>query len=135
MKFFVRRILVFFAFAVLCAAVFPQMADAKPHIRHRFTHVYLNEPGALTITSYFENTGDRGAYIEWTEFDLLIMDSDRNRLWEGTDLRHYPDELWVGAGDVREYTITLHDDGIPEYHGRYTWKKQNARVHWKLAQG
>ncbi len=135
MHLFLRRILAFFVLAVLCSAAFPQLADARPVIHHKFTHVYLNEPGALTITSYFENTGDRGAYIEWTEFDLLIMDSDRNLLWEGVGLRHYPDELWVSAGDLREYTITIHDSDIPEYHGRFTWKKQNARVHWKRGQG
>ena len=134
MKFSVSRLLAFFAFAVLCAAVFPLSASAKPHILFHVEHVYLNDPGEATVVGYFENDGDRTAYVKWTELDLTITADNGQQMWADTGIHHELD-LEVPAGDFVDYTFYIQNPDIPEYHGRYHWRTSNCRTHWNVNAG
>ena len=135
MKRMVSRFWLFFAAMAICIAVMPQWAEAKPHIDFRFNNVYLNSPGEITIEGYYENIGDQQANPEWSKFDLAVYDEDGNLLWADTDIYYYPEPMALGPGDMQSFTFYIHNDNIPEYHGKYRWKKTNASTHRKRTFG
>ena len=134
MKKSVFRFFAFAVFAMLCTMLLPQAAEAKPHILYHVEHVYLNDPGEATIVGYFQNDGDRKAYVKWTEFDLTLTADNGQQMWADTGIRHDLD-LEVPAGESVEYTFFIQNPDIPEYHGRFRWRTRNCRTHWDVNAG
>ncbi|MCR5175723.1 MAG: hypothetical protein K6C05_02615 [Anaerovibrio sp.] len=129
------RFLGIIAFALMCMAVFPQFAQAKPHITFHADHVYLNDVGRATVTGYFRNSGDKAAYVEWTEFDLEITDKQGNIIWNGVAIRHYPKNIRVPSKTSIPYTFYIKSKKLPRYKKPYSWRTSNERTHWNINAG
>lgn len=135
MKSFASKFFAFFVFAVLCAAVFPTSALAKPLIKMRIEHVYLHEAGEAEIVGYFVNEGDQGAFVKWTELDLTITADNGQQMWSDSGIRHYLDEdIYVGPDEYVAYTFYVQNPDIPEYHGHFRWQT-HTNTHWEKAAG
>lgn len=134
MKSFASRFFAFFIFALLCAAIFPTAALAKPTIKFYVEHVYLHQEGEAEIVGYFENEGDQGAYVKWTELDLTLLADNGQQMWADSGILHEVDDIYVGPGDYIAYTFYVQNPDIPEYHGKYRYRYQTS-THWEKAAG
>ena len=95
MKSFASRFFAFFVFALLCTTVFPTSALARPVIKFQLKHVYLHEAGEAEVVVYFENSGDQGAYVKWTDIDLTLLSDNGQQMWSDAGIRHYVDDVYV----------------------------------------
>lgn len=134
MKSFASKFFAFFVFALLCAAAFPTAALAKPTIKFNIEHVYLHEAGEAEIVGYFENSGDQGAYVKWTELELTLLADNGQQMWSDSGIRHYVDDIYVSPGEYIAYTFYVQNPDIPEYHGEYRYRYR-SRTHWEKAAG
>ncbi len=134
MKSFASKLFAFFVFALLCAAAFPTAALARPVIKFSVEHVHLHEAGEAEIVGYFENSGDQGAYVKWTELDLTLTADNGQEMWSDAGIRHYVDDFYVPAGEYIAYTYYVQNPDIPEYHGKYRWRT-HTNTHWEKAAG
>ena len=121
-------------FALLITAAIPSSAQAKPIIKFGIEHVYLHNAGEAEIVGYFENTGDQGAYVKWTEIDLTIIADNGQQMWADSGIRHYVDDIYVPAGTYVAYTFYIQNPDIPEYHGKYR-NRWHSNTHWEKAAG
>ena len=108
------RFLALVALAMVWVAAFPQGAEAKPHIKFSIEHVYLHGPGEVEIVGYFENSGDQGAYVKWTEIDLTLIAENGQEMWSDAGIRHYVKDIYVPVGEYIAYTWYVQNPDIPE---------------------
>lgn len=134
MRSFVSKVFAFFAFALLCTVIFPSSAMARPVIKFTIEHVYLHDAGEAEIVGYFENGGDEGAYVKWTDLDLTLIADNGQEMWSDSGIRHYVDDIYVPADQYVAYTFYVQNQGIPEYHGKYNYRWHTS-THWEKAAG
>lgn len=134
MKSFASKFFAFFVFALLCTTVFPASALARPVIKFQLEHVYLHEAGEAEVVGYFENSGDQGAYVKWTELELTLLADNGQQMWSDSGIRHYVDDIYVSPGEYIAYTFYVQNPDIPEYHGEYRYRYR-SRTHWEKAAG
>ena len=134
MRLLALRFLTLLALAMVWVAAFPQGAEAKPHIKFSIEHVYLHGPGEAEIVGYFENSGDQGAYVKWTEIDLTLIAENGQEMWSDTGIRHYVNDIYVPVGEYIAYTCYAQNPDIPEYHGKFRWRT-HTNTHWEKAAG
>ena len=134
MKSFVSKFFAFLAFALLCTAAFPTAALAKPTIKFNIEHVFLHEAGEAEIVGYFENSGDQGAYVKWTELDLTLIADNGQQMWSDAGILHEVDDIYVPPQEYIAYTYSVQNPDIPEYHGKYRYR-YHTRTHWEKAAG
>ena len=128
------RLLALTVLSIVWAAALPQGAEAKPHIKFSIEHIYLHEPGEAEVVGYFENSGDQGAYVKWTEIDLTLIADNGQEMWSDVGIRHYVDDIYVPAGEYVAYTCYVQNPNIPEYHGKFRWRT-HPNTHWEKAAG
>lgn len=134
MKSTASKFFAFFVFALLCAAVFPTAALAKPAIKFTIENVYLNTPGEATLEGYLVNEGDRAAYVKWTTIDLTLTADNGQEMWSDSGIRHEVEDVYVAPGDWVEYTVYIQHPDIPEYHKHFRWRSY-TNTHWEVAAG
>lgn len=134
MKALTLRLLALIALALFCAVALPQGAEAKPHIKFSIERVHMRQAGQVEIVGYFENTGDQGAYVKWTELDITLIASNGQQMWADTGIRHYVNDIYVPAGGYKAYTYRVKNPDIPEYHGKYRYRC-HTNTHWGKAAG
>lgn len=135
MKSIASKFFAFFVFALLCTAVFPTSALARPVIKYQIEHANLYGPGEVEIVGYFVNEGDQGAFVKWTEIDLTLIADNGQEMWSDAGIRHYLDEdIYLDPGDYVEYIFYIQNPDIPEYHGTYR-KRWHSNTHWEKAAG
>ena len=54
---------------------------ARRVIKFTIEHVYLHDAGEAEIVGYFENDGDEGAYVKWTDLDLTLIADNGQEMW------------------------------------------------------
>ncbi len=88
MRSYVSKLFAFLVLALLCTAVLPSAAQAKPVIKFQIEHVYMHHAGEVEIVGYFENSGDQGAYVKWMDIDLTLIASNGQQMWSDTGILH-----------------------------------------------
>lgn len=134
MKSLISRLLAVMVLTLIWATAFPQGAEARPIIKFSVEHVYLRSAGEVEIVGYFENSGDTGAYVKWTELDLTLTADNGQEMWSDAGIRHYVDDIYVPAGEYIAYTYYVQNPDIPEYHGKYRFRTHTS-THWEIAAG
>lgn len=134
MKSLTLRLLAVMALALVWAIALPQGAEAKPQIKFTIEHVYLHTAGEAEIVGYFENSGDQGAYVKWTDLDLTLTADNGQEMWSDYGIRHYVEDIYVPAGEYIAYTYYVQHPDIPEYHGKYRYR-YHTNTHWEKAAG
>ncbi len=134
MKSSASKLFAFFAFVALCLAAFPSPALARPVIKFNTEHVYLHNAGEAEIVGYFQNEGDRGAYVKWLKYDLTLIADNGQEMWSDTEIFHEVDDIYVAPGEYIAYTFYIQNPDIPEYHGKYRWR-YHSNTHWETAAG
>lgn len=134
MRSYVSKLFAFLVLALLCTAVLPSAAQAKPSIKFSIEHVYMHHAGEVEIVGYFENTGDQGAYAKWVDLNLTLIADNGQQMWSDTGIRHYVDDVYVPAYEYVAYTYYVQNSDIPEYHGKYR-HRWHTNTHWEKAAG
>lgn len=134
MRSYVSKLFAFLVLALLCTAVLPSAAQAKPSIKFSIEHVYMHHAGEVEIVGYFENTGDQGAYAKWVDLNLTLIADNGQQMWSDTGIRHYVDDIYVPANQYVAYTYYVQNPDIPEYHGKYR-HRWHTNTHWEKAAG
>ena len=134
MKSIASKFFAFFVFALLCTAVFPTSALARPVIKYQVEHTNLYGAGEVEIVGYFVNEGDQGAFVKWTEIDLTLIADNGQEMWSDTGIFHEVDDIYIDPGDYVAYTCYVQNPDIPEYHGKYRWR-YHTNTHWEKAAG
>lgn len=132
MKLF-SKIVAFMAIAAFSAMFFASTASAAPNIKYYVTNVRFVAQGEVEIQGYFENNGDRDAYVKCVTLDLTLIADNGQQMWSDTGINHYID-VYVPAYGAQEYTFYVQNEAIPEYHGkfRYRW---HTHTHWDTSAG
>ena len=128
------KLLAFLVLAVLCTAILPSAAQARPVIKFTIEHVYIHQAGEVEVVGYFENSGDQGAYVRWTDIDLKLIADNGQLMWADTGIRHYVNDIYVPANEYVAYTCYIQNPDIPEYHGKYR-HRWHTSTHWEKAAG
>ena len=134
MKSLTLRLLAVLVLTLVWAAALPQEAAAKPTIKFSIEHVYLHQAGEVEIVGYFENSGDQGAYVKWTDLDLTLIADNGQEMWSDSGIRTYVGDIYVPAGEYIAYTYYVQNPDIPEYHGKYRYR-YHTTTHWEKAAG
>lgn len=134
MRSYAAKLFACLVLALLCTAVLPLSAQARPIIKFSIEHVYLHHAGEAEIVGYFENTGDQGAYVKWTDLDLTLIADNGQQMWSDKGIRHYVNDIYVPAHQYVAYTYYVKNPDIPEYHGKYR-HRWHSNTHWEKAAG
>lgn len=134
MKSLTLRLLAVLVLTLVWAAALPQEATAKPTIKFSIEHVYLHQAGEVEIVGYFENSGDQGAYVKWTDLDLTLIADNGQEMWSDSGIRNYVGDIYVSPGEYVAYTYYVQNPDIPEYHGKYRYR-YHTTTHWEKAAG
>ena len=62
MRSYVSKLFACLVLTLLCTAILPSAAQARPVIKFQIEHVYIHHAGEVEIVGYFENSGNQGAY-------------------------------------------------------------------------
>ena len=134
MRSYAAKLFVFLVLAVLCTAVWPSTAQARPVIKFTIEYVYIHQAGEVEVVGYFENSGDQGAYVKWTDIDLKLIADNGQLMWADTGIRHYVNDIYVPANEYVAYTCYIQNPDIPEYHGKYR-HRWHTKTHCEKAAG
>ena len=133
MRSYVSRLFAFLVLALLCTAVLPSAAQAKPSIKFSIEHVYMHHAGEVEIVGYFENTGDQTGYIKSFQHDLIINNQDDSQLiWRGHNI-HYTTNIKVAPQQKVKHVFHVKNKHIPRYTQRYHWQVKNVHFHWNTS--
>ena len=128
------KVVALFVFALLCTVAFSTTAMAKAHIKFSVEHVHMHQAGEVEVVGYFENDGDKGAYVKWMDLDLTLIADNGQQMWADKGIRHYVDDIYVPAGQYVAYTYYIQNPDIPEYHGKHR-SRWHSRTHYEKAAG
>ena len=134
MRSYVSKLFACLVFTLLYTAILPSAAQARPVIKFTIEHVYIHQAGEVEVVGYFENHGDQGAYVKWTDIDLKLIADNGQLMWADAGIRHYVDDVYVPANEYVAYTCYIQHPDIPEYHGKYR-HRWHTNTHWEKAAG